>query len=211
LHKLYLQPPSRYSEDIDLVQISPAPAGPLIKGVHETLNPFLGEPHLKQAHRSVTLTYRVESEIPPVQSLKLKIEVNTREHFSMYGLTDFPFEIQSQWFSGKCSIKTYLLNELLGTKLRALYRRRKGRDLYDIWLGLTKGKADPAQIVESFKKYMNEEGHRVSQKDYRANLANKMEREDFLSDTISLLTTEVQYEPQAAYTMIDKQILQLLD
>ena len=129
----------------------------------------------------------------------------------MYGFTDYPFEIESQWFSGKCSIKTYLLNELLGTKLRALYQRRKGRDLYDLWLGLTKGRADPTQIVESFKKYMNEEGHKISQKDYRANLSEKMKKKDFLGDTNSLLRTEVQYDPQAAYTMIDERILQLLD
>ena len=36
-----------------------------------------------------------------------------------------------QLVSGKCEITTYSLNELLGTKLRALYQRKKGRDLFD--------------------------------------------------------------------------------
>lgn len=33
LYKLYLTPPARYSEDIDLVQIAPGPAGPIMDAV----------------------------------------------------------------------------------------------------------------------------------------------------------------------------------
>lgn len=58
---------------------------------------------------------------------------------------------------------------------------------------------------------MSEEEHEVSQKDYRANLLEKMKRKDFLGDTISLLRTEVLYDPHAAYALIDEQILQRLD
>ena len=40
-----------------------------------------------------------------------------------------PFEINNKWFNGKCDITTYALDELMGTKLRALYQRKKGRGL----------------------------------------------------------------------------------
>jgi len=33
LHKLYLKPPIRYSEDIDLVQIYPEPVNPILKRI----------------------------------------------------------------------------------------------------------------------------------------------------------------------------------
>jgi len=58
------------------------------------------------------------------------------EHFSLLDYQKFPFEVQSSWFTGSCMITTYKLEELLGTKLRALYQRKKGRDLYDLYKAL---------------------------------------------------------------------------
>jgi predicted nucleotidyltransferase component of viral defense system len=39
-----------------------------------------------------------------------------------------------------------MIEELLGAKLRALYQRKKGRDLYDLWLALTTLSVDDARI-----------------------------------------------------------------
>ena len=39
LYKLYLTPPARYSEDIDLVQTAPGPIGPVMDGVRASLDP----------------------------------------------------------------------------------------------------------------------------------------------------------------------------
>lgn len=64
--------------------------------------------------------------------LRLKVETNTREHFALYGLQKAPFAVSSRWFEGACDIQTYALDELLGTKLRALYRRKQARDLFDL-------------------------------------------------------------------------------
>ena len=47
LHKLYLKPQPRYSEDIDLVQIAAEPFGPVVDRLKERLS-FLGEPVRKQ-------------------------------------------------------------------------------------------------------------------------------------------------------------------
>jgi len=43
LHKLFFSPQQRYSEDIDLVQITAEPFGPLVDRIRERLA-FLGEP-----------------------------------------------------------------------------------------------------------------------------------------------------------------------
>lgn len=79
LHKLYLKPASRYSEDIDLVQTHAMSAKPLIVAVQESLDPLLGKPQIKQTRQSVVLMYRTKSEGEPIEALRLKIEVNTRE------------------------------------------------------------------------------------------------------------------------------------
>ena len=209
LHKLFLQPPSRYSEDIDLVQIKAGPIGSVIDAVHEVLDNLLGIPQRKQGQDTVTLTYRVESEIQPVVPLKLKVEINTREHFAVLGYLEQSFSVNSRWHSGACKIKTYKLEELLGTKLRALYQRRKGRDLFDLWLGITLGKADPSIIVKTFQEYMSAEGFVVSQNEYRMNLLEKMKKRAFLSDTNNLLRPAIKYDPDAAFQLIDESILSL--
>jgi len=127
LHKLHLAPASRYSEDLDFVQITAGPIGSVMDIIHKALDPFLGKPTSKRKQDSVVLFYRMASEIPPIVNLRLKIEINTREHFTVLGFEKRPFEVNSRWFFGKCELTTYDLNELLGTKLRALYQRRKGR------------------------------------------------------------------------------------
>jgi predicted nucleotidyltransferase component of viral defense system len=210
LHKLFLKPPSRYSEDIDLVQTKAGAIGPVIDAVRDTLDGLLGAPKRERGEDSVTLTYRAESEIPPVVPMKLKVEINTREHFSVLGYQEYPFSIKSRWYSGSCKLRTYGLDELLGTKLRALYQRRKGRDLFDLWLGLTDGKANPANVVKIFREYMKKEGLKISQKDYRENLAKKMATKSFLADTDNLLRPGVAYQPQEAYQLVDQKVLQLL-
>jgi predicted nucleotidyltransferase component of viral defense system len=39
LYKLFLTPAARCSEDIDLVQVEAAPAGPIMDALHEVLDP----------------------------------------------------------------------------------------------------------------------------------------------------------------------------
>src|SRR5262249_48901740 len=70
--------------------------------------------------------------------------------------------IESRWFSGSCRIHTYALDELLGTKLRALYQRKQGRDLFDMATALKSPDAHADRIVEAFLKYMEHEGHAIT-------------------------------------------------
>ncbi len=82
LYKLHIDPPARYSEDIDLVQIRSEPIGPTLDALRAVLDPWLGKPRWKQNEGWVTLSYRFESEDVPHQRLRLKIEINSREHFT---------------------------------------------------------------------------------------------------------------------------------
>lgn len=45
--------------------------------------------------------------------------------------------VEGGWFTGKAMLTTYHLEELVGTKVRALYQRKKGRDLFDLYTALT--------------------------------------------------------------------------
>jgi len=72
LHKLFLETPGRYSEDIDLVQIEAGPIGPVLAEIRAALDPWLGDPRRRQSADSVKLIYRFESTGLPVQPVRLK-------------------------------------------------------------------------------------------------------------------------------------------
>ena len=207
LHKLYLSPQPRYSEDIDLVQIKAEPIKETIDRIREVLA-FLGEPKVKQKENNNTLIFRFESEIAPVMPIRLKVETNCREHFSVLGITKFPFTVESQWYNGSCEITTYQLEELLGTKLRALYQRRKGRDLFDLYTAITQKDLNFDQILTCYREYMNfVVSAPPTQKEFLLNMESKMLDEEFLGDTQLLLRNGEAYNPQKAYELVKENLL----
>ena len=186
LYKLYL-PAARYSEDIDLVQIKAEPAGSVMRALRDVLNPWLGEPAYKQSKARITYRYRFESE--DGKPMRLKIEINTREQGAVEGIKEVPFTVDSRWYQGACSVRVCELNELLGTKLRALYQRKKGRDLFDLAAALDHPEADPEKIVASFRRYLKHDGGKVTGKQFRENFARKLKDETFTGDMEPLLAS----------------------
>jgi predicted nucleotidyltransferase component of viral defense system len=207
LHKLFFATPRRYSEDIDLVQIEAGPIGPIFDALRDVLTPLLGKPQRKQGPGVVTLTYRMDSEIQPITPMRLKVEINSREHFAVLGIQRTRFAVSSPWYTGACEIPTFDLHEMLATKLRALYQRRKGRDLFDLWLGLTELKADGRQIVGIFQKYMDFEGHTVSGAEFSANLAAKRAHPGFTADLGNLLPVGVAYDVSDGFAAVERHVL----
>ena len=205
LHKLHLSPAVRYSEDIDLVQIKAEPFGPIVDKIRERIS-FLDKPTIKQKQHNNTIVYRFGSEsgIPS----RLKIEVNCREHFNVYGIKESKLFVDSEWFRGEASLPSYDITELLGTKMRALYQRRKGRDLFDLHYAIIQTNADPGKIIHAWKHYMKQEGNTVSQLEFIDNMEKKMTDKDFLGDMQGLLRPDVAYEIENAYRFIKTELLE---
>jgi predicted nucleotidyltransferase component of viral defense system len=210
LYKLHIKPPARSSEDIDLVQVTAEPAGRVMDALREVLNPWLGEPRYKQSEGRVTLSYRFASEDSPPLPLRLKVEINTREHFAISGFRTIPFAISSRYFTGACEITTYAFNELLGTKLRALYQRRKGRDLFDLAVALDHRDARPGEIVRTFQAYMKHGDHKVSRAELEENLEAKLTDRDFVADIGPLLSSDYRWNLDAAADAVREALIRKL-
>jgi predicted nucleotidyltransferase component of viral defense system len=100
------------------------------------------------------------------------------------------------------------LEELLGTKLRALYQRRKGRDLYDLYKALSMAEVDVDNLLLCYRKYMEfVVGKPPTQKEFLLNMELKMQDEEFLGDTNMLLRQGELYDPQKAYEVIKSSLL----
>lgn len=211
LHKLYLSPQPRYSEDIDLVQINPGPIKPIMYRLGEVLS-WLPDRVTKQKRYNNTMLFRVESEISPVVQIRLKIEINCFEHFNVLGLTKVPFRMENSWFTGEAELTTYHFEELLGTKLRALYQRKKGRDLFDLYMALQRREVDVDKVLQCYKKYMEFVVDKTpSYKQFVNNMEEKMQDPEFLEDTTMLLRPEIKFSPIEAYPLIYKTFIDRME
>ena len=211
LHKLYLQPQPRYSEDIDLVQIVPGPIKPILYRLGEVLD-WLPNRSTAQKKHSNKMYFKFDSEMLPVEHLRLKIEINCFEHFNVLGLVKVPFKMKNGWFSGEAELTTYHFEELMGTKLRALYQRKKGRDLFDMHKGLTARECDIEKVLQCYKKYMEFVVERTpSYKEYVQNMQEKMEDREFLTDVNKLLRPGTVFNPQEAYQLVYDKLIDKME
>jgi len=115
-----------------------------------------------------------------------------------------PFNVESNWFRGDCEITTYAFEELLGTKLRALYQRKKGRDLFDLQVALDKGSVDAQKVMDCYNRYMGfSVGKPPSYKQFMQNMELKMQDPEFLGDTELLLRPDAdKFDPERAFQMV---------
>jgi predicted nucleotidyltransferase component of viral defense system len=212
LQKLFFKSPMRFSEDIDLVQIPKEEIGNLVGLVRKKLDPWLGKPQFDRKRGRVTLRYRYGSTEEPVRKMKLKVEINNAEHFVVFGHVSRDFKVQSDWFSGECRITTFSIEEIMSTKLRALYQRKKGRDLFDFACAFSEfPKLSHEDIVKCFLKYMEYGGHKVSRAEFEMAMYEKRKDAGFLADIQALLPVGIGvFDHQSAFNLVEKNLISLV-
>jgi len=203
IHKLHLSRPWRYSNDLDYVRTTTGPAKPLMAAIRDVLTGAgLDEARYEQKSDTVTMRFTAN---PTAQlgQIRVKVEVNVREVVPCFARHTIPFAVDNPWFRGHADVLTFELDELLGTKLRALHQRRKGRDLFDLWLGLTHLGSDPERIVDAFRHYLARSDVRIAPADFAATLDAKLNHRGFLTDLDTLVATRPRdYTPEAAADLV---------
>ena len=177
LHKLHMPMALRYSEDLDYVRVTAGPIGPVIdaiRGIGETLGMQVDT--RVSTHPKVRLRAEFEAGTGP---MNIKVEINTFERSPARPLRRVPFSVESPWFNGSAEVLTFEVAELMATKIRALYQRSKGRDLFDLWLALVHLGVPPADIVGAFAPY-RPQGYTSALGEQ--NLRRKVEDSGFQSD-----------------------------
>jgi predicted nucleotidyltransferase component of viral defense system len=194
--------PLRYSEDIDLVQIQAEPIGATVDAIRTALS-WLGKCKREQAGHSMHLVYRFTPEADAQSTLRLKVEINTREHDSLFGLTPYPFWVENDWFNGETSIVSFTAEELFGTKLRALLQRRKSRDLFDLYHGLDQVDLDLDKVIACFDHYLALEGKPISRAIAEQRMLQKLTR-SLAEDIEPLLPASIRFNEDDAVSAFER-------
>ena len=102
------------------------------------------------------------------------------------------------------------IEELLGTKLRALYQRRKGRDLFDLYTAITQKELNLDQIISCYREYMKFVVgiNAPTKKEFLLNMEAKMQDTEFLGDTKQLLRNGESYDSQKAYELVKTKLIE---
>ena len=207
LHKAHLAPAARYSEDIDLVLVKAMDTDTLDRHLRRVLTPVLGRPSdsliadawlairnvlrpskiLRTAYKFIPLGLQREETI--------KVEVNLNESASLYPLVDVALDVLDE--DGdlmQATARSYDINEMLGTKTRALMQREQGRDLFDLahaWqlseAGSTPYAVDGAKAMQAFVWYLEQEGTHFSAQEANAHLDARLGKAGFRRDMDTLL------------------------
>lgn len=209
LHKLYLKPAPRYSEDIDLVQVKAGPIKPIMQQLGKVINFFEEDRKTEVRGHGAKALYRFTSEYEEIR-MRLKLEINCKEHFNVLDWVEFPFEVINEWYTGETKIRTYSINELLGTKLRALYQRSKGRDLFDLDFARLHTNFDLDKIVHCFKEYTAFATGRKppSKKVFLRNIEEKENDPGFSGDMEALLGRDTVYNQVAAFEWLKSELIE---
>jgi len=208
LNKLFLSHPARYSEDIDLTQVSSEPIGEIVDRIRIALS-WIGTPKTKTSERSFKMLY-------PFTTIdgdrgKLKIEINTTEHFHLRHLQLIKHEVDTPWFSGSAEIHTYNFNEIMASKLKALYGRRKGRDLFDIWYVLEENTINKKVVIQLFQEYFLKcQEPEVTRAIFEKNLWDKFNHPEFSHDMHALLSINQEWDFQKAFFKVHESLITLL-
>ena len=207
LHKLHAPEPLRYSEDLDYVRSTSGGIGALTRAVTQIGTRLGMEVRTRIAqHPKMFLRAHYETGAGP---MRIKIEVNTFERSPAHLPIKIPFHVDSSWFTGSAEVLTFTLDEVVATKIRALFQRSKGRDLFDLWLALTQLGVPASSIVEAFAPY-RPDGYTGPRAEL--NLREKVSRPAFRDDIRPLVTAWPEgYDTDAAAELVIGDVLALIE
>ena len=119
--------------------------------------------------------------------MRVKVEMNTYERSPARPTTTRPLTLDSAWFAWSADIATFEGAELAATKIRAIYQRSKGRELFDLWLAVEQADLEPEDIAACFGPYRPDNWTAAKA---HANLDAKLADTTFVTDIESLLADQ---------------------
>ncbi len=181
-HKLHIHPARRYSEDLDYVRSTAGGIKDFTQAM-TNIGQSLGLAVRTKVSANPSVFLLAES--AEGLRIRIKVEVNTRERSPVDPIQLLPYQVQSPWWSGHARVQTFSTRELVATKIRALYERKKSRDLFDMWLALTELGLSGEDLLAAFEPYHPTS---LTAKTAETNLREKLLDDEFRHDLDPFVT-----------------------
>lgn len=210
INKLYLKDTSRLSVDLDFNHLGEkhavAKQRPEVrKEIVNTLSKNDPNYHFTITRRDWYQTTIVASYKPLFGSRgeRLKIEISHVERFPILGTKIRSFRLLDTGES--CKASTYSADELVSTKLRALFTRARGRDIYDVYhaanIGLNK-----KLVRKMFLYYLFRVGKMYNPNlDYKK-LSERLMQKRYIDDVTGYVRPEINFSLDKAALALAKNL-----
>lgn len=228
LHKVHLAPAARYSEDIDLVALGSARTDDILSALERVMTAIMRDGPADSFTEKVRLTLRNLAKPSKIakqiyvyaprgarrREAELKVEVNLTERTPVFPVVTLPLTVQLPEGDTTFEVVSFDVNEMLGTKMRALLQRDHGRDLFDLahaWTtcaspGHAHAISGP-RAAEAFVEYMKREGSVVTRERFEAKLDRKLQLNRFRADLSDVLADGVTYDVEQAADIVREHYL----
>ncbi len=163
--------------------------------------------------RVLRLIYEVRPVSEPGRPLAVVVEANVTERTPHRPVVELPFAVPYRDGRLSAKVRSFDLHEMLGTKLRALFQRKRGRDLFDLYWAMREGsgiRVQPEAVIESFRHYMRTEGSVASRNEFLERLDERLADTGFCRDMEPLLRAGLDYDVQAAGAFVRERLLALM-
>jgi len=198
INKLYLKATPRLSVDLDFNHIGSKDQVLRERGqVREEITTFLKaqdpsyDIQVKRKYEQTTLNIRYRTLMGTPQHFKMEIS-----HIERFPILE-PVEKQFETSEGPFGIATYQLEELTATKLRALFERFKGRDIYDLYF-VSKLEPEPTATRKLFLYYFYRSRKVFNPKVYFRNLGERYSSGSYIDDVSRFVKPTVQFSLKEA-------------
>lgn len=205
INKLYLGETSRLSVDLDFNHLgSKEEVLKERREVRERIVELLKKQddsydiHSERRYEQTRIKARYKTVAGPVRSFK--IEISHVERFPIIS----PVKRHIITPEGSAGVITYTLEELTSTKLRALFERFKGRDIYDLYF-ISQLKLNPTITRKMFLYYFYRAHKVFNPKIHYKNLIKRYESGNYIDDVMAFVKPTVKFDlTTAAMTVISQ-------
>jgi hypothetical protein len=191
--------------------VTQRPEAHIRKALQRVLEPVLGSPqesvtgYIKLAIRNAVgkskilrSTYCYEPTRGALAAkATLKVETNVSERSSCFPMVPVNFSYPDENGTlAQCTVMSFDIDEMRGTKMRALLQRELGRDLFDLFWAWTLSKENktpyvvqPDRVAHAFGHYMAAEGSHFTGDHFIEQLRLRVAKEKFRQDVKSMLSS----------------------
>lgn len=181
LHKLWLSVPWRYSEDLDYNRIVASDPLEIIHSLREIASDIgFSDTTFKQ--NKLFLHLWLTDTLVDGQEFQVKIDIQREIKPDSSAYQYRQLVIDSPWYSNQASVRSNTAEDIVASKVLALFQRARPRDLFDMWAAIKAGIVTYADVASRFAPYRPDNPERWNTSKAARNLVTKLSNPSYMAE-----------------------------
>lgn len=152
LHKVWLDIPWRYSEDLDYQLTGHIDLRELF-AAYRALGERVGFSETVRKVNSQFVHVLMAGTDHASDPLRVKVDIQRAPRQLPNGAEQPDFHVDSPWFQGGGPVPAFPPEEIIASKVIAIYQRKRPRDLFDMWAAIRSGLIEAEDVAASYGTY----------------------------------------------------------